>query len=290
MSLNPKVTVVCSCFNHEKYVIEALDSIKNQTYPNIQIIIVDDHSSDNSVQTIENWNKKNLDAIFIKNTSNLGHTISFNNAINYAKGDYLVDLAADDVLLSNCIQEQVNTFESSKMTNLAMVYSNINLVDKNLKFKSVYYDETDNPESGDIYKMVIGRTVKICSVGSMIETKVFLDLGGYDENLIYEDLDLWVRVSRKYNFKYIPKVLVNKRELSNSLGTHFFSKGDLSKKIHKSTLKILEKILLLNTSKDEHKIMLKRIRFEMIKLLNGREPWLFCKIIIIATKAKLRSL
>lgn len=290
MIQTPRVTVICSCYNHEKYVIEALESIKKQSYPNIHIIIVDDYSNDNSAELIQSWVAKNQHVTFIRNTSNLGHTKSFNSAVKYADGDYLVDFAADDILLIDCIRTQVEAFISSKLKKLAMVYSNINLVDENGSFKSVFYQDKEHPASGDIYKMVIGRTAKICSVGSMIKTKVFLDVGGYDENLIYEDLDLWVRVSREYNFQYISKVLVNKRELSNSLGAYFFSNGKLSKKIHKSTLKILYKILSLNNSKDEYKIMLKRIQFELFKLIKAKEPFLLFELIFIGLKAKLKSL
>lgn len=285
----PKVTVICTCFNHEKFVEESLNSIASQTYPNIQIIVVDDLSTDNSVKIIEAWIEKHPDALFIKNTSNLGCTTSFNNAFNHANGEYLIDLAADDVLLQHCIEEQVNAFNSSQFKNLAIVYSNINLVDENLNLISKYYHASENPESGNIYKMIIGRTVKICSVGSMIKTKKFKEIGGYDEDLIYEDLDLWVRVSRHYNFQYIPKILVNKRELTNSLGSNFFKKGKLSKKIHQSTLKILKKIIELNTSKDEYRIMQNRINFEMVKLIRAREFSLFFKVLAIWFKAKLKS-
>lgn len=286
----PKVTVICTCYNHEKFVEDALDSIISQTYPNVQIIVVDDFSTDNSVKTIEHWIKKHPDTLFIKNALNLGCTKSFNNAFQYATGDYLIDFAADDILLENCIEEQINAFNTSKFENLAIVYSNINLVDENLNFISKYYDTTEHPESGNVYKMIISRSVKICSVGAMVKKGIFEAIGGYDEDLIYEDLDLWIRVSRHYNFQYISKILAKKRELSHSLGSNFFKKGKVSKEIHQSTLKILKKTLELNTSKDEYSSLLQRIRFEMVKLLWAREFSLLFRLSLIGLKAFFKSL
>ena len=93
----PLVTVICTCYNHEKYVIEALNSVLNQTYPNIQFIITDDFSTDNSNYVIRQWLTKHPEILFLENTNNLGSIQTFNNAFKHAKGKYLVDFAADDL-------------------------------------------------------------------------------------------------------------------------------------------------------------------------------------------------
>ena len=67
---NPLVTVVCSCYNHATYIETALDSVLNQTYKNIELIIIDDFSNDNSVTIIENWILKNKTGVFIRNKEN----------------------------------------------------------------------------------------------------------------------------------------------------------------------------------------------------------------------------
>ncbi|GAA4268112.1 glycosyltransferase family 2 protein [Hyunsoonleella aestuarii] len=286
----PKVTVICTCYNHEHYVVDALNSILNQTYPNIQLIIIDDCSTDNSVNVIEQWIKGRKDILFLKNTQNLGSIKTFNTAYKHVQGEYILDLAADDILLNHCIHELVNAFADNEFKNIGIVYGNINLVDEDRNHLSIYYDNTENPESGDIYKMVIGRTTKICSIASMIKKTVFDAVGGYDESLSYEDLDLWVRVSRNYNFQYIPLVLAEKRELNNSLSAHFLKRNNLSYKLHTSTLKIFEKILELNVSKDEYRIMLKRIYFEIFKFLKARQFLLLLRLLLIGLKATFKSI
>lgn len=287
----PLISVICISYNHQDYIIEALNSVMNQSYPNIELIIADDCSSDNSQQVIKSWLIHHPDILFIPNKVNLGNTKTFNNATKYAKGEYFIDLAADDILLPNCIQRQIETFQNSSFEKLGVVYANIKLFDESNNFISIYYDKTENPKSGDIYEMVISRSEKICSVASMVKKEVFETVGYYDENLAYEDLDLWVRASRLYNFEYIPEVLAKKRELSTSLSAHFLKKNNKkTKQLHQSTLKIFNKILFLNRTKQENRAMLGRIRFEMYKLIASKDFYNLFKLLFLEIRVRLKLL
>lgn len=287
----PLVSVICLSYNHEAYVVEALNSVIKQTYPNIELLIADDCSSDNSVLVIQKWLKDYPNTYFISNNENLGNTKTFNKLAKLAKGDYIIDLAADDVLLEYCIEKQIDTFQKTNFKNLGIVYGNLIEIDEAGAFLSNYYTEKDNPESGNIYKMVVGRTTKICSVSSIIKKSVFKELGFYDEHLAYEDLDLWIRASRKYDFEYIPEILVKKRIVSNSLSTHFLEKrSSKSKQLNRSTLLILNKAYQLNQSKEEHKALLGRIRFEFYKFLKSRNFNLLTKLILLEIKVHLKIL
>lgn len=291
MQDKPLVTVICLCYNHEKYVVETLNSVINQDYPNIELIISDDCSSDNSVSVIENWLQNHQNITFIKNTENLGSNKTFNNAFKIAKGEFIIDLAADDILLPHCISKQVTTFINSKYDNLGIVYANFNLADENRKFKSIYFNSNEKPESGDVYKMVISRSVKLGSLCSLYKTSIFRNLGGYDETLTYEDLDIWVRISRNYNAEYIDEVLAEKRELENSLSAHFLKRNNPKTRfLHQSTLRIFEKILDLNRSKKENKAVLNRMKFELHKFIAAREWKLTIELLILMIKAFLKSI
>src|ERR1700749_5034941 len=92
------VTVICLCYNHENFVTESLFSVMNQDYAFVELIIVDDCSTDNSKNIIKKWLLDYPEVRFISNEINLGNTKSFNKALQFAKGDYIIDLAADDVL------------------------------------------------------------------------------------------------------------------------------------------------------------------------------------------------
>lgn len=285
----PLVSVICLSYNHEAYVVEALNSVINQTYPNIELLIADDCSKDNSAIVINEWLKEHPNVQFLSNNTNLGSNKTFNQLAKIAKGEYIIDLAADDVLLSNCIEKQIATFQNSKYKNLGIVYGNLIEIDEDGAFLKNYYTEDEQPESGDIYKMVIGRTTKICSVSSMVKKSVFEQLGYYDETLAYEDLDLWIRASRVFEFEYIPDFLVKKRILATSLSAYFTQKKNpRTKRLHESTLKILYKAFELNQSKEEHKAMLGRIRFEFYKFLKSRDVVLLAKLLFLELKTRLK--
>ena len=286
----PLVSVICLCYNHEEYVVEALNSVINQAYPNIELLIADDFSSDNSVSVIKSWLESHPDITFITNETNLGNTKTFNTLAKIATGEYIIDLAADDILLPNCVEKQVTTFQNSGYKKLGIVYGNLIEIEANGNFLRNYYTNEDEPKSGDIYKMVIGRTTKICSVSSMIKKSVLEKSDFYDENLDYEDLDLWIRVSRNFEFEYIPEVLTKKRVLSNSLSSHFlFKNNSKTKKLNTSTLKILIKAYNLNQSKEEHKALLGRIRFEMYKFIKARNFILLFKLLVLEIKVRIKS-
>jgi len=286
----PLVSVICLCYNHEEYVVEALNSVINQAYPNIELLIADDFSSDNSVSVIKSWLETHPDITFITNKTNLGNTKTFNILAKIATGEYIIDLAADDILLPNCVEKQVTTFQNSGYKKLGIVYGNLIEIEGNGNFLRNYYTNEDEPKSGDIYKMVIGRTTQICSVSSMIKKSVLEKSDFYDESLDYEDLDLWIRVSRNFEFEYIPEVLTKKRVLSNSLSSHFLLKNNSkTKKLNTSTLKILIKAYNLNQSKEEHKALLGRIRFEMYKFIKARNFILLFKLLVLEIKVRIKS-
>lgn len=287
----PLVSIICLSYNHQDYLVEALNSVINQTYPNIELLIADDCSTDNSVEIIQNWLQHHPKVHFSVNEKNLGNTKTFNQLAKKAKGDYIIDLAADDVLLPNCVEKQVSTFRNSNFSNLGIVYGNLIEIDENGSSLRNYYTEKDHPESGDIYKMVIGRTTKICSVSSMVKKSVFEKLGYYDEKLAYEDLDLWIRASREFDFEYINEVLAYKRETPNSLSSHFLiKKNSRTKKLNTSTFKILNNAYHLNKSKNEHQALLGRIRFEMFKFIKARNFTLLFKLFLLEIKVHLKCI
>lgn len=287
----PLVSIICLSYNHEAYVVEALNSVINQTYPNIELLIADDCSIDSSATVIQNWLKKHPNVYFQANAKNLGNTKTFNQLVEKAKGKYIIDLAADDLLLPDCVTKQVTTFQNTKNKNLGVVYGNLKEIDENGFFLTDYYTEKDNPKSGNIYEMVISNATKICSVSCMIKREVFESLGYYNESLFYEDLDLWVRVSRKYDFEYISDFLVKKRVLPQSLGAHFYKKNNkITKQLHYSTLVILKNAYYLNHSKSEFKALLGRIKYELIIFLKSREYTLLFRLLFLGIKTKWKSL
>ena len=286
MQDNPLVTIICLCYNHEAYVVESLNSVINQSYSPIELIIVDDFSTDSSKTIIETWLEKNPEIQFIANETNLGNTKSFNKALKLAKGEYLIDLAADDILLPNSVALQIDAFKNSVYKNLGLVYGNAELISENGTFDSYYFPVNEqkkvieNRVTGDIYESVLSGGNSICSVSAMIKKTVFDHLQGYDETLAYEDLDFWIRASRFYEFDFIDELIIQKRIVTNSLGSDFFKKKDhRARKINHSTYLILKKGITLNQTRAEDLAIQKRVHHEIIHTLKINDFGLFLKLL-----------
>lgn len=284
MQNNPLVTVICICYNQEAFVIECLNSVINQTYRNIELIIIDDYSNDNSKKTIFSWLEKHPEIQFITNETNFGITKSFNKALQIANGDYIIDLAADDVLLADCVMSQLNTFKNSPFKNLGVVYGNAELISENGSFVSYYFPINDQKKvikkriTGDIYENVLSDFHSMCSVSAMIKKSIFDDLDGYDESLAYEDLDFWIRASRRFEFDFIDQPIMQKRIVTNSLATNFYKKNDpRTKKIDYSTYLILKKGIQLNRSKKEDLAIQKRVHNSIVECFKNRNYKLIFK-------------
>jgi glycosyltransferase involved in cell wall biosynthesis len=280
MQENPLVSIICLAYNHENFVVETLNSVLHQNYQPIELIIVDDYSKDRTKLEINNWLLSHPEVQFIANEFNIGNTKSFNNALKIAKGEYIIDLAADDLLLPNGIQMQINAFQKSKFKNLGVVYGNAEIINEDGSFNSFYFPVDKNGKViskriiGDIYSSVLSTGDSICSVSALIKKSVFDFLGGYDETLAYEDLDSWIRASREYEFDFIDEVLVQKRMVTNSLGSNFYKKKH---KINISTYKILKKAIKLNRSKMEDLALLKRVHHEIIHSFRNQSWTLLIK-------------
>ena len=106
------VSVFVITYNSSRFVLEALESIKNQTYKHIELIISDDCSTDSTVDLCKNWIEKNkerfVNSTIITVSANTGVSANCNRAVTAAKGNWLKGIAGDDVLLPNCIQDNVN--------------------------------------------------------------------------------------------------------------------------------------------------------------------------------------
>lgn len=291
----PLVTIVCLCYNHEKFVLECLKSIENQTYSNIEIIVVDDFSQDKSVEVIEKYLKSKPEIHFIKNSRNLGNTKSFNQALRMSKGAFILDLAADDVLMAEAMEILIEGFHRSSYQNLAAVFGNCLEISENGAKLNYFFEVDDNEKvikpikTGDIYEIIIGTGKNRCSASALFRKEVYEKLNAYDESLFYEDLDLWVRASRIYNFDYVDQVVIKKRVVQNSMGTLFHAKKDPRRKIiNRSALIIVKKAFHLNCSKSEDKSLLKRVHYNIVLNYKLRDWGLMLQYVLLALKLRNR--
>ncbi|UXX80043.1 glycosyltransferase [Reichenbachiella carrageenanivorans] len=256
---NPLVSVICLCYNQARFVKEALDAVANQTYAQVQLIVVDDASTDHSREVIAEWLTNRPEIVFIDLRQNLGNTQAFNQGLALAKGKYVIDLAGDDVLTLDRIEKQVAFFEQQE-ERVGVIYSDALYIDESGKeLYRHFYNTGMIAYEGNVYEKLID-TYFVPTPTMMIRKRVLDELGGYDENLAYEDFDFWVRSSRNWLYAYQAEMLTYVRLLRYSQSTSFYQKGD--SKVG-STLIVCQKAQRLNQSESENAALINRLRYEI---------------------------
>ncbi|MDX5482914.1 MAG: glycosyltransferase [Hymenobacteraceae bacterium] len=259
----PLVSVICLCYNHARFIAEALDSVLAQTYPNLEIIIVDDCSTDHSVEIIEQYLRKYPQLTFISTGSNQGNTRAFNMGWQASRGQYIIDFATDDVLMPNRVEKQVQAFVHLD-ESYGVVYSDAEYIDDDSNHIGFHCKRNNDGEvvsfapSGDIFKDLLGRYF-ICPPTMMMKRIVLNELGGYDESLAYEDFDFWVRSSRNYKYFFLADVTTKRRVHAHSLSQQWYKPGSL---LVASTVKVCEKAARLIRTPEEKQALTKRLRYE----------------------------
>ena len=257
---NPLVTVIALCYNHEKFVLDSLQSVVNQRYKKVELIVVDDFSKDKSREKILKFAENNSSVQLIFNQSNLGNCRSFNQALKIAKGKYIIDLSTDDVMLPNRITQQVQMFEADD--KIGVVFSDCEYLDKDSKllsqskFNGLRKRTTLYPV-GKVYAELLGMKLYINPPTMMVRKTLFDKLGGYDETLTYEDFDFWVRAARISEFGYVPDVLVQQRKLDGSHSTKFIQKRNI---LIPSKLKVCQKAFALNETEAANRALIIRLK------------------------------
>jgi glycosyltransferase involved in cell wall biosynthesis len=259
------VSVLCLCYNHARFVEEAVVSVMAQTYTQHELIVVDDGSTDNSVEVIERLQQKYPSIRFVNNVKNIGMCRSFNKALALAQGDFVIDLAADDVLMPERLAEQVKAF--SRLNPMyGVVYSDAYLISESGEKLSTFYQRNElgtrmvEVPQGDVFKELIQR-YKICSPTIMMRKSMLDELGGYDATLSYEDYDFFVRSSRNYWYHYIDKPLTCRRIVAGSDSSSWYKRGHNPHLI--STLEVCKKALWLCRCEEEKRSLLHSLRYHM---------------------------
>ena len=129
--LNPKVSIICPNYNRGKYLLRLLRSIQNQFFDDIEIIIVDDFSMDNSIKLIEEYQKEDERIILIKQNKNKGTLICRNIGVINSRGKYIIMPDADDILSENILK---TCYETATKNNIEMIRFNIYIGNESIFF------------------------------------------------------------------------------------------------------------------------------------------------------------
>lgn len=207
LATEPLVTIVALCYNHSRYVLETLESIRRQTYPHLQVIVVDDCSKDDSVQVVRNWlQQEQLNWVFVPHATNMGITKTLNETLDLAQGKYYKAIACDDVLLPHFTSTMVERFEQLP-EDYALLYSDVQTIDEHSEifgttpFTERGWDTDDKVPSGKLFELLADWCF-IPAVGTFMRTSA-LRQNRFDEQLLFEDWDMWLQLSKRYLIKGI---------------------------------------------------------------------------------------
>jgi glycosyltransferase involved in cell wall biosynthesis len=237
----PLVTVIAVCYNQGRYLVECLESIRKQTYQNIELIIVDDCSYDNSVALIRGWlDATGVRATVITHSENQGICRTFNEAVRRASGKYVSIVAADDVYLPNKTEVQVEMFERLPAT-VGVIYSDAWQMDADgnplpEKFIESHRKFQTMPE-GNMFPVLLEGNF-IPAMTTLIHRQCYETVGLYDEKLVYEDYDMWLRISRHYSFAFSPVIAATYRVVPTSMTRVVLQKSSVALR---SDFRIFEK-------------------------------------------------
>lgn len=214
MKKKPLVSVVMSVFNDDKYVKRAIESILNQTLKNIEFIIINDASWDNSLKTIRSYMRKDKRIKLINNAKELKLAPSLNLGVSFAKADLIARMDPDDISSPDRLEIQYHYL--NKHPKIAVVGTNLSIINENKK--EIWVREY--PTNSEEIKKTMLRYAPFAHPSVMVRKKVFKEFGGYDPKMkLCEDIDFWFKIGTKYDFGNIPKKLVQ-YTLSKKSGTH----------------------------------------------------------------------
>jgi alpha-1,3-rhamnosyltransferase len=207
MDQKPLVTVIVPAYNHEQYVEQAVRSVLDQTYENIEFIVIDDGSADSTAAQIERVlaSAAPRSVAFLRQ-KNAGLAGTLNRGIAMAKGEYIAFLASDDAYLPTRIEEGVNAMERAG-ERVAMAYSDGIIMDGEGQRIQLFSSKYPVPIGKNVHKeLLIYNWVLAPSV--TYRKTALLACGPYDEKCGIEDHDMLLRLSERNTFAYIPKPLV----------------------------------------------------------------------------------
>lgn len=205
--MDPLVTIYITNYNYENFIEQAINSVLEQSYSNIELYIIDDGSTDNSKEKIEKY--ASLQNVNIVYQQNKGLNTTNNIALRLANGKYIVRLDADDYLVMHAIELMVNVLESDK--DLGLVFPDYFLIDKN----NIILSEIKRHDFRKDVKLYDQPAHGACT---MIRVAFLKELGGYNEAYSCQDgYELWIKFIAKFKVTNLPQPLFHYRQHGNNL-------------------------------------------------------------------------
>ena len=207
----PKISVLLSSYNHERYIRRTIESVLNQTFADFELIIVDDCSTDNSKQVIQSYTDPRIKAYFL--CPNQGMGVAFNYSVKQASGEYLARIDSDDFWALDKLEKQLAYMETHKETGAC--FSWVKVIDENEN--EVPASSCDrgslfaahNRTQAEWLHQFYSKGCAVCHTSAFIRREALDEVGIYNYSLKQiQDLELWTRIAKRYPLHVICEPLV----------------------------------------------------------------------------------
>jgi len=208
--MRPKVSVIMPVLNGERYIGEAIRSIVAQSYPNFELVVIDDGSTDSTKRLLDSFAGQ-LEMKYVHHSVPKGIPASMNDGLRHASGDLIAFLDHDDAWFPEFLETQAAYLEAHP--DVGMVHSDFQTIDSegNVIIASVAAIRKRTRPSGRVFPelfrdgFVVGNSV-------MIRKECFQRVGFFDETLRWGDYLMWLRIARLYRVDYVGRVLTKYRQ------------------------------------------------------------------------------
>ena len=234
MTNDSLVSIIIPCYNHEKYIYKTIQSILNQTYANIEVLVADDCSPDSSVNEINKINDPRLKKFFFEENHGTIYTLNF--LVKQCSGQYIAAIGSDDFYAPDKIEKQMLAFKNNPSLGAVFTWAEV-------------IDENDNPYSGNSFDASVfnqenrtqGQWLRhffdhgncLCHPSALVKTSVYEDIGLY--RIPYRqlhDFDLWIRMLLKYPIHIIPERLTYYRRENQCVSVSAASKPNVIRTVN----------------------------------------------------------
>lgn len=205
----PLVSIVVPCYNHEVYIKDCIQSIIQQTYENIELIIIDDGSSDTSFSKIKELNdlcKERFTRFELRSRPNKGLSATLNEAIDWCEGEYYCVIASDDQMLAHKTTIQVDFLE--KNNNYVAVFGGVINIDQHSNMLSIVSPKQKAYNHRDIML----HQHNLPAPSQLIRLKALKKTGGYIPGLVIEDWYMWLTLSRDNDLYLLDTIVCKYRK------------------------------------------------------------------------------
>jgi glycosyltransferase involved in cell wall biosynthesis len=226
----PKISIIMSCYNHDKFVGEAINSVLNQSFKDFEFLIIDDNSTDKTYDIVNSFNDPRIKSF--RNKKNFGMVFNTNSLIKKSTGEYIAIINSDDSWLPEKLQKQLDFLENNADYGACFTLANIidedNKIIKNNIQKSLKYLELDRFAFLNYFFFYNNP---LCYPSVLMRKNIFKKTGLFNPAyIIFLDIDMWIRICLAgFEIKILNENLTNFRILKNG--------GNLSGKNHKTIIR-----------------------------------------------------